>query len=151
MGRTACTEPQCLYSRAIPLLPLWAVWPVQNLSACTKVHFTLTFLLSCGKSVSYLALAGNNGFAFDRFFWLVMTQIFVQYFKISCSSHRHCGNYLHRVHSSEHLKTVGKISVFTEDPSSTILSLIGKLTGWFLVCSNFLTSAHLSNIREMFL
>ena len=35
MGRTACTEPQCLYSRAIPLLPLWAVRPVQNLSACT--------------------------------------------------------------------------------------------------------------------
>jgi len=29
MGRTACTEPQCLYSRAIPLLPLWAVWPVE--------------------------------------------------------------------------------------------------------------------------
>jgi hypothetical protein len=35
MGRTACTEPQCLYSRAIPLLPLWAVLPVQSLSACT--------------------------------------------------------------------------------------------------------------------
>jgi hypothetical protein len=35
MGRTACTEPQCLYSRAIALLPLWAVRPVQNLSACT--------------------------------------------------------------------------------------------------------------------
>jgi len=35
MGRTACTEPQCLYSRAIPLLPLWAVQPVQILSACT--------------------------------------------------------------------------------------------------------------------
>jgi len=34
MGRTACTEPQGLYSRAIPLLPLWAVWPVQSLSAC---------------------------------------------------------------------------------------------------------------------
>ena len=27
-------------SRAIPLLPLWAIWPVQSLSACTKVHFT---------------------------------------------------------------------------------------------------------------
>ena len=79
MGRTACTEPQCLYkgalylyltvelylyspyrpyglyrssvpvqgctlplpySRAIPLLPLWAVRPVQSLSACTRVHFT---------------------------------------------------------------------------------------------------------------
>ena len=35
MGRTACTQPQCLYSRAIPLLPLWAVRPVQSLSACT--------------------------------------------------------------------------------------------------------------------
>jgi len=54
MGRTACTEPQCLYkgalylyrwswnSRAIPLLPLWAIWPVQSLSACTRVHFTFT-------------------------------------------------------------------------------------------------------------
>ena len=35
MGRTACTEPQCLYSTAIPLLPLWAVRSVQSLSACT--------------------------------------------------------------------------------------------------------------------
>ena len=56
MGRTACTEPQCLYkgalyllvpwsrkSRAIPLLPLWAVRSVHNLSACTRLHFTFTF------------------------------------------------------------------------------------------------------------
>jgi len=35
MCRTAFTEPQCLYSRAIPLLPPCAVWPVQSLSACT--------------------------------------------------------------------------------------------------------------------
>ena len=35
IGRTACTEPQCLYSTAIPLLPLWTVWPVQSLNACT--------------------------------------------------------------------------------------------------------------------
>ena len=35
MGRTACTEPQCLYSTAIPLLPLWTVQTVQSLSACT--------------------------------------------------------------------------------------------------------------------
>jgi len=34
MGRTVCTEPQCLYSTAIPLLPLWAVRSVQSLSAC---------------------------------------------------------------------------------------------------------------------
>jgi len=28
--------------RAIPLLPLWAVRPVQSLSACTRIHFTFT-------------------------------------------------------------------------------------------------------------
>ena len=33
MDRTACTEPQCLYSIAIPLLTLWAVRPVHSLSA----------------------------------------------------------------------------------------------------------------------
>ena len=32
-------------SRAIPLLPLWAVRPVQSLSACTRAHFTFTFYL----------------------------------------------------------------------------------------------------------
>ena len=30
-------------SRAMPLLPLWAVRPVQSLSACTRVHITFTF------------------------------------------------------------------------------------------------------------
>ena len=43
VGHTACTEPQCLYSTAIPLLPLWAVRPVQSLSACTRVHFIVPF------------------------------------------------------------------------------------------------------------
>jgi len=35
MGRTACTEPQCLYNIAIPLLSQWAVRSPQSLSACT--------------------------------------------------------------------------------------------------------------------
>jgi len=30
-------------SRAIPLLPLWTVRPVQILSACTRVHFTFLY------------------------------------------------------------------------------------------------------------
>jgi hypothetical protein len=30
-------------SRAIPLLPLWAVRPVRSLGACTRVHFTFNF------------------------------------------------------------------------------------------------------------
>jgi len=50
MDRTACTEPQCLYSTAIPLLPLWAVRPVQSLSACTRVHFTFTCLIIYAES-----------------------------------------------------------------------------------------------------
>jgi len=33
-------------STAIPLLPLWAIRPVQSLGACTRVHFTfLPYLL----------------------------------------------------------------------------------------------------------
>ena len=28
--------------RTIHLLPLWAIWPVQNFIACTRVHFTFT-------------------------------------------------------------------------------------------------------------
>ena len=43
MGRTAYTEPQCLFSTAIPLLPLWAVRPIQSLSACT----VQLYLYSC--------------------------------------------------------------------------------------------------------
>ena len=35
MCRTACTDPQYLYSTAILLLPLWTVRTVQSLSACT--------------------------------------------------------------------------------------------------------------------
>jgi hypothetical protein len=52
-------------SRAISLLPLWAVQPVQGLSACTRVHFKtihISFMLHClpissfsiNQSISYL-------------------------------------------------------------------------------------------------
>ena len=41
MDRTAFTEPQCLYSTTITLLPLQAVRPVQSLSASTEVYFSL--------------------------------------------------------------------------------------------------------------
>ena len=38
-------------SRAIPLLPLWTVRTVQNLSACTRVHFTFYLTaLQAGRS-----------------------------------------------------------------------------------------------------
>jgi len=45
-GVTLTTHPLLVSwsrkNRAIPLLPLWAIRPVQSLSACTWVHFTPT-------------------------------------------------------------------------------------------------------------
>ena len=40
--------PQSWKGRAIPLLPQWAERPVQSLSACTRVHFTLPQCLCKG-------------------------------------------------------------------------------------------------------
>ena len=72
MGRTACTEPRCLYSIAIPLLPLWAVRPVQSLGACTRVHYLFTLYTesknisdvfsqqaSCRESSQHISFANN--------------------------------------------------------------------------------------------
>jgi hypothetical protein len=38
--------PRSWKSRAIPLLPLWAVRPVLSLSACTRVQFTLFYIFT---------------------------------------------------------------------------------------------------------
>jgi hypothetical protein len=45
-----------LLGRAIPLLPLWAVRPVQSLSVCTKVHFPLVYFmyLDSGINLNYV-------------------------------------------------------------------------------------------------
>jgi len=41
-------------SRAIPLLPLWAVCSVQSFSACTRVHFTLPYIESCWANIIHI-------------------------------------------------------------------------------------------------
>jgi len=55
-GVTLTTHPLLLpwsrKSKAIPLLPLRAVRPVQSLSACTRVHFTL-LLHRCKRELAY--------------------------------------------------------------------------------------------------
>jgi hypothetical protein len=43
MGRTACTEPQCLYKGALYLLPLLPLWVCM---ACSRTNFTLVIKLS---------------------------------------------------------------------------------------------------------
>jgi len=49
--------------RAIPLLLLWAVRPVQSLSACIGMHFTFTFIFTSQnlsiQSYSYLQVSLN--------------------------------------------------------------------------------------------
>ena len=45
--------------RVIPLLPLWAVWPVQSLSACTRVHLTLLFTREQSILCSLSIIVGN--------------------------------------------------------------------------------------------
>jgi hypothetical protein len=45
--------PRSWKVRAIPLLPLWAVRPVQSLSACTGVHFTFLPILTSSKEKLY--------------------------------------------------------------------------------------------------
>ena len=62
-GRTLTTHPLLVpWSRksiAIPLLPLWTVQPVQSLSACTRVHFTLTLYY---KHTNYFRIVTVNTF-----------------------------------------------------------------------------------------
>ena len=74
MGRTACTEPQCLYSTAIPLLPLWAVRPVQSLSACTRMRFTLRIMNSTLSNISLTLFSVGSSHMFIKYvFYFRMT------------------------------------------------------------------------------
>jgi hypothetical protein len=64
-GRSVTLTPHPLLvpcsrkGRAIPLLPLWAVRPVQSLSTCTRVHFSFFFNIWC-IPVARLARIGSG-------------------------------------------------------------------------------------------
>ena len=57
-------------SRAIPLLPLWAVRLVQSLSACTRVHFTTGLLchlcLPCFLNSHHVVMRAVQGWIHAR-------------------------------------------------------------------------------------
>jgi len=75
-------------SRAIPLLPLWAV---QNISACTRVHFTFTFyilLKSCYLNSILIILY----FSFVHFFCQSEILIYEKNFVISQRASVYVGN-----------------------------------------------------------
>jgi len=52
--------PWSRQSKAIPLLPVWTVWPVQSLIACTRVNFTVFTDLTKQRILPYTAL--SDGF-----------------------------------------------------------------------------------------
>ena len=47
-------------SRAVPLLPLWAVQPVQSLSACTRVNFTFYKMELCLSSKTNVSSSSQD-------------------------------------------------------------------------------------------
>jgi len=66
--------------RPIPLLPTWAVRPVQSLSACTRLHFTLpqclhkgalypTSVPAQGCTLPYLSACARVHFTFTLLFY----------------------------------------------------------------------------------
>ena len=82
-GRDADPSPLLMpwswKGRAIPLLSLWAVRPVQSLSGCTRVHFTLLqclykgalYLAQCLYKVAlYLTSVPVQGCTLPFFLWL---------------------------------------------------------------------------------
>jgi len=98
-------------SRAIPLHPLWAVRPVQSLSACTRVHFTFTFYLpsAWGQAVqpysqlpNCIQVVNRNGFTlilplhdhifnihnlpqnFQERIWIIKTTIMYKFVRCCC-------------------------------------------------------------------
>jgi hypothetical protein len=61
-------------SRAIPLLPLWAVRPVQNFSACTRVHLYLySFHIRLSYSTSFRVSCTTP---YDMFLVTILTTLY---------------------------------------------------------------------------
>jgi hypothetical protein len=106
-----CTLP-LPYSRAIPLLPLWTVRPVQSLSACTRVHFNFTFpeaisilpYLSCVHSIIFRSQLNPEVHSVS---WERLTTLFA----VNGNTAENCVTPLWRWHSFHKLKVSGKCVV----------------------------------------
>jgi len=83
--------------RAIPLLPLWAVRPVQSLSTCTRVDFTLPF--TCLYVYLFVRPYSWNrstptGWIFVKFDVCVFVENLSRIFKFHCSLRGITGYYM---------------------------------------------------------
>jgi len=69
-------------SRAIPLLLVWGVRPVQSLSACTRVHFTLPlpygFEIRVMQQNSFLCVCRR--LSVESFYWCPLSFFFIEKF-----------------------------------------------------------------------
>jgi hypothetical protein len=97
MGRTACTEPQCLYKGALYLTSVrvqWCTLPLRlpqclykgalylyvYLSACTRLHFTLPQCLYKGALYLYVYLSACTRVTFT------LTFLQENYYKNECKT-----------------------------------------------------------------
>ena len=91
--------------RAIPLLPLWAVRPVQSLTACTRVHFTF-FYTSVVSFVTYLSYNTSLKMATKN---VAETCKFSPYIINSNILNARIGFYFHSYKSRSSLRRISKV------------------------------------------
>jgi len=134
-------------SRAIPLLPLWAVRPVQSLSACTRVHFTF-----------YKGSGYRRIFEVIDFVWTEWCQVIVT--KIKDRTGLHEWMYIIPVFSH-----CNQVSVWTSQPTQAtpirdgmVILTDSTTSPWIqessrletLWCKNLINFSPLSSINKCF-
>jgi len=84
MGRTASTEPRCLYSTAIPLLHLWSIRPLQTLGECTVQLYIYSTYMTV-RPVEYLSACTVQLYLFSPYglYSLYRASVLVEYSYIS--------------------------------------------------------------------
>ena len=71
--------PRSRKNRAIPLLPLWAVRPVQSLSACTSAHFTFHLYLIIRHSATWVKRSPDGPNTKHRSYAQIISRPSIQY------------------------------------------------------------------------
>jgi len=97
LTRRPLLVPWSRKSRAKPLLPQWAVRPVQSLSACTRVHFTFYFYLIIRHSATRVKRSPDGLNTKHRSYAQIIsrpsiqyTSIISTYFTVHISFIQHC-------------------------------------------------------------
>jgi hypothetical protein len=133
--------PWSWMGRAIPLLPLWAVRPVQSLSASTRVHFTFTYHYArcpwlskrCpnnvaeflnmiqihNPNVSFIAKVNFN-YAIYVLFLLYSLLPAIVPLTLHSPRHWHCGKIKHKRKNGERIRIISFVQVHFRTSVTTV-------------------------------